>query len=154
MRQTRKRRFGAGLAPVADMTLARDIMTPAPATVCPWTTVREAARMLETLEVRHLPVIDEEGTLVGMLSDRDIRGLALPFVVGDEYVGDINAAMSARVSTLMAGDVKSVEEEDEVAEVVELMLENRIGAVPVVDGDGALVGIVSYVDVLREIPLA
>jgi CBS domain-containing protein len=134
------------------MATAREIMTAAPATVCPWTPVREAARLLETMDIRHLPVIDDDGTLVGMLSDRDLRGLALPYVMGGEYVGDIHTALSARVSTLMTGDVKSVEEEDDVTEVVDLMLENRIGAVPVVDSDGSLVGIVSYVDVLRDMP--
>lgn len=136
------------------MALASDIMSPHPVTVAPTTSVREAARLLQTLDVRHLPVVDEEGTLVGMLSDRDLRAVALPYLVGGELAGNVDAMLGTTVGTLMSGDVISVETEDDVSDVVELMLEHKIGAVPVVDGDGALVGIVSYVDVLREMPLA
>jgi acetoin utilization protein AcuB len=51
------------------MMLAQDLMTSAPATVRPTTTVRRAVEILETLEIRHLPVVDENRQLVGMLSD-------------------------------------------------------------------------------------
>ncbi|HZU85814.1 MAG TPA: CBS domain-containing protein [Polyangiaceae bacterium] len=135
------------------MTTARDLMTKGPVTVSPRTTVRQAARLLYTLDVRHLPVVDEEGTLVGMLSDRDLRGVALPLDVDGEHVADRRAALDAPVATLMSGDVISVDLEDDAAVVVELMIDHRIGAIPVVDADGAVVGIVSYVDVLRELPL-
>jgi len=135
------------------MTTAQDLMTEDPVTISTYSTVREAARLLQTLDIRHLPVVDEEGALVGMLSDRDLRGLAIPQVAGSDYAGDIQLGLDARVATLMNSDVLAVEAEDDVSEVVELMLDNKVGAVPVVDGDGALVGIVSYMDVLREIPL-
>ena len=133
------------------MTTAQDLMTEDPITVRTTSTIREAARLLQTLDIRHLPVVDEEGALVGMLSDRDLRGLS-PLVVGGDFEGSPDG-LDARVSTVMSADVLSVETEDDLSAVVELMLENKVGAVPVVDGDGALVGIVSYMDVLREIPL-
>lgn len=98
--------------------------------------LREAAEVLQSMDFRHLPVVNDEQEVVGILSDRDLRGLATD-------------ALEARISTLMSSDVLSVEEEDDVEDVVELMLENKVGAIPVVDGDGALVGIISYVDVLR-----
>jgi len=133
------------------MTTAQDLMTEAPVTVSVGSTIREAARLLQTLDIRHLPVVNEEGSLVGMLSDRDLRGLA-PLVVGGDFEGSPDG-LDARVSSVMSADVLSVETEDDVAVVVELMLDNKVGAVPVVDGDGALVGIVSYMDVLRQLPL-
>lgn len=68
-------------------------------------------------------------------------------------MGDIETALDASVSSLMNGDVRSVEEDDPASDVVEMMLENKIGAVPVTDADGKLVGIVSYIDVLRSMPL-
>ena len=49
----------------------------------------------------------------------------------------------------MRADVVSVDEEADLREVIETLLEQRIGAVPVVDGDGKLTGIISYVDLLR-----
>jgi acetoin utilization protein AcuB len=135
------------------MTTAQDLMTEDPVTISTYSTVREAARLLQTLDIRHLPVVDEEGSLVGMLSDRDLRSLALPQMVGGEYSGDVQLGLDSRVASLMTADVLSVEAEDDVSTVVDVMLENKVGAVPVVDGDGALVGIVSYVDILRELPL-
>ena len=51
----------------------------------------------------------------------------------------------------MTADVLSVDVETDVTEIIELMLEHKIGALPVTDGDGGLVGIVSYMDVLREL---
>ena len=88
-----------------------------------------------------------------MLSDRDLRSLSFPMFVGSEYAGDMRRALDAKVSELMSSDVLSVEVEANVSEAVELMLEHKIGAVPVVDADGVLVGIVSYMDVLRALPL-
>src|SRR5262249_42301586 len=90
------------------MTIARELMTPYPITIRADATVHEAARTLATLDVRHLPVIDEEGALVGMLSDRDLRMFALPTYVEGEYVGDVQTALGASVSTLMSGNVLSV----------------------------------------------
>ncbi|HVY49865.1 MAG TPA: CBS domain-containing protein [Minicystis sp.] len=130
--------------------IASDIMTPNPVALAATSTVRQAVRLLETLEVRHLPVVDEEGTLVGMVSDRDLRGLTLPAFSEGEHVGQVRTALDASIADIMTGGVVSADVETDVEEIVSLMLENRIGAVPIVDGDGALVGIVSYVDVLRE----
>lgn len=135
------------------MSIVQDLMTENPVTIHTYATVREAARLLQTLDIRHLPVVDDEGALVGMLSDRDLRGLTIPQVFAGDYAGDLETALDARIASLMSSDVLSVEAEDDVAVVVELMLENKVGAVPVVDGDGALVGIVSYMDILREIPV-
>jgi acetoin utilization protein AcuB len=114
--------------------IASDVMTKRPATIRETASIGQAADLLQTLEVRHLPVIGDDGRLAGMLSDRDVR------TVDPE----------ARVADLMSTDVISVESESEIEEIVELMLEHKVGAVPVVDGDGSLVGIVSYMDVLRE----
>jgi acetoin utilization protein AcuB len=59
--------------------------------------------------------------------------------------------MQEKISSIMTADVLSVDVESDVTEIIELMLEHKVGAVPVVDGDGGVVGIVSYMDVLREL---
>src|SRR3974390_749581 len=132
------------------MTTAQDLMTENPMTISPDATVREAARLLYSLDVRHLPVVDEEGALVGMLSDRDLRGLANPVTLAQKDDEDLQVVLGGSVATLMSSDVLSVELEDDAAEIVDLMLEYKVGAVPVVDSEGLLVGIVSYMDVLRN----
>lgn len=130
--------------------IAREMMTPTPARVFETARVRDAVEMLQALEVRHLPVVNDDDELVGMLSDRDLRGLAVPDVAAGELQGTVLRAMDSSVAAVMSSSVVSVEEEDEVEDVVELMLDSKVGAVPVVDGDGVLVGIISYIDVLRK----
>ena len=117
------------------MITAHDLMTEDPVTVPMMAKVRDAVRLLQQLDVRHLPVVDEEGTLVGMLSDRDLRGLSFPEVIGAEYVGTIQTALDAPIASIMSSDVVSVDLEADVAEVIDLMLDLKIGAVPVVDTD-------------------
>lgn len=133
------------------MSRARDLMTEDPITVPLTATVADAIRAMQELHVRHLPVVDEDDAVAGMLSDRDLRALALPSLVDEQWIGEIRVALATPVAKVMSSDVFSVLEETETTEIIELMLENSIGAVPVVNGDGAVVGIVSYVDVLREL---
>ena len=135
------------------MLTASDLMTRAPATVGPTTKIRTAIEILQTLEIRHLPVVDDDGELIGMLSDRDLRVLSTAYFVDEEQHDTLRVALDGTVASLMSADVLSVEEEADAAEIVELMLEQKIGAVPVTDADGALVGIVSYIDVLRMLPI-
>ena len=120
-----------------------EIMSPKPVAVEADQTVREALRRLITEDIRHLPVVDD-GALVGMLSDRDVRGFANEVLSGNE----LSEQLSRPVSEVMSSDVVSVDPETEVGEAIDLMIEHKIGALPVV-ADGQLVGILSYVDVLR-----
>ena len=129
------------------------IMTTDPVTIGATTTVRRAVELLQTLDIRHLPIVNEKDELIGMLSDRDLRALSIPAFIGPDYVGELRTALDARVGSFMTGDVLSVDLEADVREAVNLMLEHKIGAVPVTDADGVVVGIVSYVDVLRALPL-
>ena len=135
------------------MLTAHDLMTEDPTTVSMNSTLHRAILLLQTLDVRHLPVVDEEGSLVGMLSDRDVRGLAFPELLRAEYLGTIQTALDAPVSSVMSSDVISVDVEADAGEIIDVMLDQKVGAVPVVDADGTLVGIVSYVDILRVMPL-
>jgi acetoin utilization protein AcuB len=135
------------------MTTVRDLMTGTPATVRSDSTVRDAARLLATMSVRHLPVVDRNGRLVGMISDRDLHGVTIPRFASPEHAGEHRAALGASIATIMSSEVVSVGEEATLEHVVGLMLENKIGAVPVVNRSGGVVGIVSYVDVLHRLPL-
>jgi len=135
------------------MLTARDLMTESPTVIDVTATLRSAVERLQALDVRHLPVVDSDGALVGMISDRDLRGLTFPYFIAGENVSAVRTALDASVASIMSSDVIAVDEEADAAEIVDLMLDNKIGAVPVVDSDGQLVGIVSYVDVLRALPL-
>jgi len=127
----------------------RDVMTDEVTTVEETATVGDALKLLQELEIRHLPVT-RSGEVVGMLSDRDFRSLGLTLVTDLERLDRLQAVLEAPVSGLMSGDVIRVNPESDLREVVDLMVDEKIGAVPVVDPDtGDLDGIVSYVDALK-----
>ncbi len=97
--------------------------------------------------IRHLPVLEGE-TLVGILSSTDIKhAVPSPLIEGnkEEYDRVLN---TTPVSRVMRRHPISVAPDATLAEVVRLMVENKVGAVLVVE-DGKLVGIVSELDVLR-----
>lgn len=127
--------------------LAKDIMTENPVTATELMSVAEALGILYELDVRHLPVVRGR-ELAGIVSDRDLRA----FVQGseDDAIDAIENARSATIGTFMNTDPVRVDPETDVTEIVELMLMHRVGAIPVADLDtGDLLGIVSYVDLLR-----
>jgi acetoin utilization protein AcuB len=128
---------------------AAELMTENPRTVRVDESIGEAVEVFETMDFRHLPVVDEQGELVGMLSDRDLRALELPYAQDAETVGSVLQKARLPAAAMMSSNVVSVSPDADVTEIMELLLENKIGAVPVVDGEGALVGIVSYADVFR-----
>lgn len=126
---------------------ASDIMTNRPATADVRASVRSVMRQLMELDIRHLPIVDD-GELVGIVSDRDLRDVTSLLVT--EGATTVERVLNGPIADVMSADVLSVDPEADVREIADLMIEHRIGAVPVVSpGTDELVGIVSYVDVLR-----
>jgi len=131
--------------------IAEDIMTKSPVTVTETVSIGEALRLLAEESIRHLPVVPK-GDVVGILSDRDFRDLGVPILNDVAGYDRLRARLAQPVSTLMTGGVVSVNRDADVSEVVELMLEEKLSALPVVEDETQeLVGIVSYVDVLRAV---
>ncbi len=129
--------------------VVEEIMTKNPVTAESTSTIGEVASALYELDVRHLPIVSD-GELVGIVSDRDLRG----FASFDPSSSDaVRAKLSAPVSTMMSGDVLSLSPEADVGDAIDMLLEHRVGAIPVVldDGSNELLGIVSYVDILRAL---
>ena len=130
---------------------AEEIMTENPVTVSETASLGEALEILSEMEIRHLPVV-RKGEVVGMLSDRDLRALGLSTTADVQRMDAIRASLTARVTTLMTGDVVTVDRDTSLPEIVDLMISEKIGAIPVVDPDSdTLVGIISYIDVLKAL---
>jgi acetoin utilization protein AcuB len=121
------------------------------------TTVDREASCLAAVErmfrrkVRHLPVVGGDGGLVGIVTDRDLRhhlfaqGL---FEHGDRRVEDLLRAIP--VATIMSSPAISVAPDEPVEAAARLMLQGKIGSLPVVEG-GRPVGIITETDLLRQI---
>ncbi len=105
--------------------------------------VNEAARLMREQHVGSLVVVEEteQGRIaVGMLTDRDI--------VTSIVAKDIDARM-VRVEDAMSGDLVTVREQDSTTDVLGLMRRKGVRRIPVVDGKGALVGLVALDDLLE-----
>lgn len=128
---------------------ARDLMTPGPITVTVQASVAEVWDLMREQDIRHVPVVDR-GVLVGMVSDRDLARLDVARLLEGQGAEALRAELTLPIAKVMSGGVIAVEPETEVREVVELLLEHKVGALPVVQGASReLVGIISYIDVLR-----
>jgi acetoin utilization protein AcuB len=126
---------------------ARDVMTEAPTSIRASAPIREALVVLQSLEVRELPVVDWRGSLVGVVSDRELGSLCLSRMLD----GAPGTWLDQDVASVMSGVAPTVGPEADVWELVRLMVDKKLGAVPVVRPDGALIGMVSYLDLLREL---
>jgi acetoin utilization protein AcuB len=123
-----------------------DVMTKSPLSVTPQETVGQADELMTENKIRQLPVVND-GALVGIVTDRDIRS----FLSGSllSTLEEREKALNVKVRDVMTTEPLTVAPDDELQEAVELLIEEKIGGIPVVDETEGLVGIVTYVDVLR-----
>jgi acetoin utilization protein AcuB len=99
-------------------------------------------------DIRHIPVVNDAGALVGIISDRDLRRPSWVDQAPDlAHIYHLDDEM--RVGDLMTPSPITVHTYDTLHRAVELFLEHRFGCLPVLDKTGALVGIVSPLDLLR-----
>lgn len=125
----------------------RDLMTKEPLTVSLDTPVVEARRTMVDRRIRHLLVTDG-GRLAGIVTDRDIR-LNLPSPATSLSVWEINYLLGRMtVGSIMTSTVITVESGRDAVAAARLMLDHKIGALPVVDA-GTVVGILTETDILR-----
>jgi CBS domain-containing protein len=138
----------ASTAPVGTYNWMKvvDVMTRDPLTVTPTETIGQADELMNTNKIRQLPVVQGKD-LVGIVTDRDIRS----FLSGSllEGVAAREEALNTEVREIMTTEPMSVSPDDDLQEAIELMIDEKIGGIPVVDETEGLVGIVTYVDVLR-----
>ena len=124
-----------------------DIMSVPPVTITPSTSVHEAQALMQQRKIRHLPVL-QDGRLVGMISDRDIR-LVLPSPATSLTVWEIRHLLDKlTVGEVMTYFVMTTAPDCLVTEAVGRMLGHKVGALPVVE-DRQVVGILTRTDILR-----
>jgi acetoin utilization protein AcuB len=123
-----------------------DVMTKDPLTVSPMETVGKADELMAENNIRQIPVVDG-GELVGIVTDRDIRSFLSGALL--EKPDTREKALRAAVRDIMTTEPLYLSPDDDLQEAVEMLIEQKFGAIPVVDEAEGLVGIVSYVDVLR-----
>ncbi|GAU08947.1 CBS domain-containing protein [Desulfoplanes formicivorans] len=147
------------------MLTAKDIMTPQPLTVTPETDIAQAAAMLLQNDINGLPVIDQDGHLVGILCQSDLVSLQKKFPLPSVFTfldgflplssmstmeKEIQKIFASTVADAMTPSPVTVKVETPVDEIAGLMVDRKFHSLPVMDGD-KLVGMVGMKDILKTV---
>ena len=127
----------------------KDFMHTAVTTVTPDTLVSTAYQMLRGGQMRHLPVVTDEGTLVGVITDRDVRRAAAsdaPYMAEHELTSLLE---KLHVRDIMTPEVVTVCGTTPLMEAGQIFLQKKFGCLPVVHDNHTLAGISTVTDLLR-----
>jgi acetoin utilization protein AcuB len=125
-------------------------MTQKVITTTPEASVFDAYEKMSRYRIRHLPVIDADDRLIGIVTDRDIRS-ALPYskLKDPSRAAKTEKVIDLKVKDIMTTEPKTIGPHHTIQDALVLIQELRVGALPVVDKEGKLKGILSVRDLLR-----
>jgi len=141
-----------------------EVMTQQVQTTRPEAGLREAAKQMTAAHISGLPVVDGDGRLAGILTEGDIlrvfRQVSIPFyidILGGEFSipgphvieRQLEEVTAYRVDQLMTRQVVTASPDEDVADAARRMHARDVKLLPVVDGDGRLVGVISRGDIVR-----
>jgi acetoin utilization protein AcuB len=108
----------------------------------------DAASVMHEHNIRHLPVV-EHNEVIGILSERDLRGFLEELYESREGTADTTRRKSMSIAEVMQTKPLTVDPTADIVDVIDLMIENKVGAIVVADELGQLRGIISYEDILK-----
>jgi CBS domain-containing protein len=141
----------AGRVPVWPRAIpVRERMRSPVATVSPDAPVHDAAALMRARRIRHLPVVDAAGRLLGIVTDRDLRQVIFNPAMQERLGAGGEAPADIAIRDAMTWAVITVTPSTDIRGAARLMHEQKIGALPVTE-DGRLVGILTESDVLATL---
>lgn len=130
--------------------LVHERMTRNPVTVNPGTPVADALRLMREKKVRRFPVVDAQGKLVGIVSDKDLL-YASPSPATTLSMWEIPDLLARiKIEHVMTPDVITVAADTPLEEAARIMADRKIGGLPVLQ-DGTLVGIITETDLFKSL---
>ncbi len=147
------------------MLNASDIMTTEVITVKKNTNLKDLARILYDHQINGVPVVDDEGSLIGIICESDLirrdKKLHIPTVVAifdavlylerpKSFEKEVQRLNATTVEDLYTKEVVTVDEKAPIDEIATIMTEKKIYTIPVMDGD-RLVGIIGKADLVRTL---
>lgn len=131
--------------------LVQNWMTTEVITVTPETSLLKIGKLMRDNSVRRLPVLDDKGYVVGIISDRDVRD-ASPSKATTLDMYEMHYLLAElKAKDIMTPRPFTVKPTDTVEKAAMLMLDNKFGGLPVVEESGRLVGIISDQDVFKAL---
>jgi acetoin utilization protein AcuB len=126
-------------------------MTGKVVTTTPQTRILDAQKTMADKQIRHLPVVEEDDRLVGIITDRDIRStLPLSFIQQALPPEERERLAGLTVGEIMSRKLITVSPTDTIQDALLIVQQHKVGALPVVDEDHRLRGIISVRDLLRS----
>jgi CBS domain-containing membrane protein len=138
-----------GQRPAVHERLVRDLMTEKVHTLCPRDDLASLYDLMDSRRVRHVPIVDSEGEIVGLVTDRDLSRSALGAVEDLPLSVEREILRRRRVRDIMATEPDVIEPDAPLREAAGMLLENKVGCLPVVEGL-RLVGIITEADFVRD----
>jgi CBS domain-containing protein len=130
------------------MLSVAEIMSREPYTLGPDDSLHDAAHLMSEHHIRHIPIVNGEGAVVGLVSHRDVLAASGSKLFAPNDSDEARAAAYVALSSIMSSPVQTVAESEELRAVATLLHRHKIGSLPVLR-DGKLVGIVSASDFLE-----
>ena len=124
-------------------------MTPKPITITLQESMQGAMELMAMKRIRHLPVVDAGGKLIGLVSDRDLRRAAPSPLFGGDHETAAGQLDATTVERIMIRSPATIGPQQRLQDAMKLMVEKKYGALPVVDG-AKLVGIITPIDVMKS----
>jgi len=131
--------------------LIKDIMIKSPITIHVDEPFRNVAEKLRTHGIRHLPVVDASHHVMGMVSERDLFRTVPPHRTEEGFCYEPGVLDSYILKRVMTPNPSVLKQDAPISKAVHLMTERRYGCIPVVDDDGAIVGVITPLDILKYI---
>lgn len=130
--------------------LVSDLMTEAVRSIHPGEDLARLLDLMDEIHIRHVPVVDDRGAVVGLVSHRDLVREVL-HAHSDIPMGQLRQTLETmNVRSVMVADVETVNPDDDLAEAGQIILDNKLGCLPVVQG-GRLVGILTEADFVKYV---
>ena len=127
--------------------LVKDRMSKHPLTITDTESISDTHRYMQEQSVRHLPVVDKEGKMVGLVTDKDLLR-AEPSAATSLSMWEIHSLLDrVKVKDVMVRDVITTAEDTPIEEAAQLMRDHKIGCLPVMR-QGKMVGIITETDIL------
>jgi acetoin utilization protein AcuB len=127
------------------------IMTRNVVTIEPEADISQAREIMSENNFRHLPVVNENNFLIGIVTDRDIRSVSPSFhITGDNDIEALKRFSNLKIKDIMTKNPVALSPLDTLQDALILLQKERFGAFPVIDEQKILIGIVSVRDILRE----
>ena len=155
--------FGEGPSDPPAVEAVAEVMTEQVITIVPEATIGEAARVMANKRVKRLPVVDDDGQLIGIVTEKNLieqnKNLHIPTVIslfdaviylesGKKFEEEMKRLSATRVNDIFTPNAVTVSPGTSVPDIATLMAEKSIHTIPVVEG-GKILGIIGKLDVIK-----